>query len=260
MKTIALTTATLLTAISFSLPAQAENLRHTSQLLSTKSCSNCDLTGAGLVMADLVGADLSNANLSHANLSQANLTGANLSGANLAGASLNGANLSSANLSGANLTATDLRGAYIVNANLTGTNLDTAYIQGTEGIPSYAGTKEQFYNWATAEASKGNYPKAIELYNQALALDPDFAPAYMARGLAYYRLGNEPAATLDVQAASILFSSQQNESAHQTAEQFLVVMENNRKPREVGEGSPNWQNAIGGIGTLLLRLLVPGGF
>lgn len=255
MKTIALTTATLLTAISLSLPAQAENIRHISQLLSTKSCSNCNLTGAGLVMADLVGADLSNADLSHANLSRANLTGANLSGANLAGASLSGANLAGANLSGAILTATDLRGAYIVNADLTGTSLDTAYIQGTIGIPNSAGTKEQFYNWATTEASKGNYSRAIELYNQALALDPDFAPAYMARGLAFYRMGNEPAATLDVQVASVLFSSQDNESAHQAAEQFLVVMENNRKPREIGEGSPNWQNAIGGIGTLLMRLL-----
>lgn len=71
------------------------------QLLATKQCQNCDLSGA-----NLSGANLPNANLTGANLTGANLTGANLTGANLSNANLTGANVTDANLSNANLTGT----------------------------------------------------------------------------------------------------------------------------------------------------------
>src|SRR4028118_1414235 len=157
LKLTVFTTAALLTTTSLSAVAKAENLQHIQQLLSTRQCSQCELSGAGLVLADLSGANLSGADLSRANLSRANLTGANLTGANLTGASLNGANLSGANLSGANLSATDLRDAFLGNAQLFGTSLNTAYIQGAVGIPEYAGTPEDFYAWGVTESERGNY-------------------------------------------------------------------------------------------------------
>jgi uncharacterized protein YjbI with pentapeptide repeats len=220
-------------ALIFSLGAaaslRAENLEHLSQLLSTKQCSQCDLSNVGLVTANLTGANLQGANLVGANLSNANLQGADLSGANLSGASLNGANLIGANLSNSILSATDLRNAHLGNANLTGVNLETAYIQGTVGLTNYAGTPAQFQAWGLKEEGKGNYATAIEYYNRALNLDPNYAPAYLARGLTYYRLGNEVVAIQNGQTAAQLFQAQQNETGYQASQQFLTNIEIARK-------------------------------
>jgi uncharacterized protein YjbI with pentapeptide repeats len=72
-----------------------KNVDIISQLLETKQCQRCNLSGA-----NLSGTNLSGANLAGANLNGANLSGTNLSGANLSGASVNGTNLSGANLNG----------------------------------------------------------------------------------------------------------------------------------------------------------------
>jgi tetratricopeptide (TPR) repeat protein len=251
-------TTTLIVALSFATPVASENLQHTSQLLSTKSCVKCDLAGAGLVLADLRGADLRGANLSEANLSRANLAGADLTGANLAGASLNGANLTRVNLSNANLLRTDLRNAYLTDVDLTGVDIETAYIQGVIGLPNQAGTKEQFYRWAVQEAESGNYVAANEHYNRALSLDPDFAPAYLGRAVIAYRFGKEREAFQDAKVASILFAAQENEEGQQAAENFIVAMEQirNRDPDQVQDAGPNFGAIIRSVGTLLFRFLL----
>jgi uncharacterized protein YjbI with pentapeptide repeats len=59
----------LLTAIGFAAPVKAENPEHVRQLLETKRCPGCDLTGANLANIDLSEADLTGADLSGANLS-----------------------------------------------------------------------------------------------------------------------------------------------------------------------------------------------
>lgn len=254
MKRTILTTAFLLTATSFHAIANAENMEHTQRLISTKQCQQCDLSGAGLVLADLNGASLSGSDLSRANLSRANLRGADLSGANLTGASLYGADLSGANLSGATLNGTDLRDAYLVNAKLYGTTLNTSYVQGAIGIPEYAGTPEDFYAWGVSEAQRGNFRAAIEKFNQVLSIKPDFAPAFLARGVALYRLGNEAGATQDAQMAGALFNSQGNTSGYQASQDFVKAMEFARKPPKSGGGS-SIGNFIGSVGSLLLQLL-----
>lgn len=251
-------TTTLITALSFATPIAAENLQHTSQLLSTKSCVKCDLAGAGLVLADLRGANLQGANLSQANLSRANLAGADLTGANLAGASLNGANLTGANLRNANLIRTDLRSAYLTDVDLTGVNIETAYIQGVIGLPDHAGTKEQFYRWATQEAENGNYIVANEHYNRALSIDPDFAPAYLGRAVIAYRFGKEREAFQDAKVASILFAAQDNKEGYQAAENFLIAMEQirNQDPDQVRDSGPDFGGVIRSVGALLMRFLL----
>ncbi len=254
LKLTLLTTTALLTAINLQAIAKAENLQQTQQLLSTKQCQQCDLTNAGLVLADLAGADLSGADLSRANLSRANLTGANLAGANLTGTSLNGANLSGANLSGANLESTDLRDAILLNASLYGTSLKTAYIQGTMGIPQYAGTAEDFYAWGVVEADRGNYRAAINKYNQALSLKPDFAPAYLARSVALLNLSNYKAASQDAQVAATLFSVQQNPNGYQLAQNMIQGIAIAQNPPKARSGT-SLGNALVSIGSLLLQFI-----
>jgi tetratricopeptide (TPR) repeat protein len=256
MKLTILTTAALLTTTNLSAIATAENLQHIQQLLSTKQCQQCDLSGAGLVVADLAGAKLSGADLSRANLSRANLMGADLTGANLSGASLNGANLSGANLSGANLGGTDLRDAFLANAQLFGTSLNTAYVQGAIGIPQYAGTPEDFYAWGVGEANRGNYKAAIEFYNQALILKPDFAPAFLARGVARFNLGDPAGATQDAQKAGDIFNVQGNPVGYQTSQDMIRGIEIAQNPPKARSGT-SLGNAIVGVGSLLFRLLSP---
>ena len=256
MKITILATAAVLTTMSIFAPTQAENLSHISQLLSSKKCIECDLSGSGLVMANLSGAQLSRADLRHANLSRANLSGADLSGADLSGASLAGANLTGANLMGASLNGTDLRNAYLVNANLVGVALETAHIQGAIGMPNYAGTPEQFYTWAVQEAEKGNFTAAIKHYNRALNLDPNFAPAYLGRGLVQYRIGKETAAMADAVLAAKLFEEQENLSGYQASHNFIQGIELVRNASETDGGASNMQRFLGGVGSLLLRLLL----
>ncbi|OKH21225.1 hypothetical protein NIES593_16555 [Hydrococcus rivularis NIES-593] len=256
MKFNLLAIATILSAIGLSIPVRAENLEHIRQLLSTRECSQCELSGAGLVMSNLAGVNLRGANLSGANLSQANLTGADLSGANLAGASLYGANLVGANLAGAILDGTDLRSAYLTNANLIGTKLDTAYVQGAYGIPTYAGSPQQFYGWGLVESKKGNHAAAIEHYNRSLSLDPQFAPAYLARGIANYRLGKQGQAKKDAEMASQLFQKQQNKPGFDASQNFLVTMEAIRQSNQEPEETSGFMRFLQGAASLLLQFLV----
>lgn len=58
------------------------------QLLKTKQCQRCNLSGANLSGSNLIGADLSYANLSNADLRNTNMLGANLNNANLSNAKL----------------------------------------------------------------------------------------------------------------------------------------------------------------------------
>jgi tetratricopeptide (TPR) repeat protein len=256
MKLTILATAALLTATSLNSVASAENLQHIQQLLSSKQCPQCELNGAGLVMANLAGANLSGADLTRANLSRADLTGADLTGANLSGASLNGAILAGANLSGANLSGTDLRDAYLLNAQLFGTNLTSAYVQGAVGIPQYAGTAEDFHAWGTVESERGNYKAALAFYNQALTLKPDFAPAWLGRGVARFRLGDEAGATQDAERAGVLFTAQGNTTGYQASQTLIQGIEYALNPPEVRTRT-SLGNALVGIGSMLLQFLAP---
>ncbi|NJM63990.1 MAG: pentapeptide repeat-containing protein [Oscillatoriales cyanobacterium RU_3_3] len=58
MKFGILTTTGVLIAIAFASPASAENAAQVKQLLETKNCRGCDLTGSQLSGMDLSGSDL----------------------------------------------------------------------------------------------------------------------------------------------------------------------------------------------------------
>ncbi|MBD2676695.1 MULTISPECIES: pentapeptide repeat-containing protein [Nostoc] len=254
MKNQILATATFLTLVSLTTTVQAANSEHVKQLLATKQCQNCDLTHAGLVMADLSGANLSGANLAGANLSRANLSGADLRGANLSGASLFGANLTEARFSGANLAAADLRSSYLTNAELNGAYLNNSNFQGAIGIPSQIASPEDFYALGVAQAEKGNPQQAISYFSQAIAIKPDYAGAYLARGVARYQILDRQGAFVDAQAADKLFTSQKNTPGMQTAQAFMKELQT-PYTEKVSSGSPSFVDFFGSVGSLLLQFL-----
>ncbi|AVH66004.1 hypothetical protein CDG77_03410 [Nostoc sp. 'Peltigera membranacea cyanobiont' 213] len=252
MKNQILGAAAFLTTISLTTSVQAANSEHVRQLLATKQCQNCDLTNAGLVMADLSGANLSGANLTGANLSRANLSGADLRGANLSGASLFGVNLSEAKFSGANLAGTDLRNTYLANAEMKGAYLNGANFQGAVGIPSQIASPDEFYALGIAEGQKGNQQQAIGYFNQAIAIKPEFAGAYLARGIARYQILDRQGAFQDAQVAEKLFTSQNNTPGTQTAQAFIKELKTPVNDR-VSTGSPSFVDFLGSLGSVLLQ-------
>ncbi|PSB06928.1 low-complexity protein [Pleurocapsa sp. CCALA 161] len=258
MKPQLLAVIVILTTIA--VPAQAENLSDLNQLLSTKKCSQCDLSNAGLVQVDLTGSHLTGANLAGANLSQANLQGADLHGADLSGTSLYGANLTGANLTDANLTGTDLRNAYVGSANLAGVDLESAHVDGIKGLAATAASAEQFHRWGVREAESGNYQGAIANYQKAIQLDPELAPAYLGLAIIQYNFDYRTAAQKNNQMAINLFKKQKHELGLQTATNFqqrmILIQEadNNVAQKEGGHGQIG--KFIGSVGSLLLQFLL----
>ncbi|MGI0487921.1 pentapeptide repeat-containing protein [Pantanalinema rosaneae CENA516] len=245
----------LVTILSFSSAAQAENLAHTQQLLATRQCPQCDLSNAGLVFANLSGANLSGANLIGANLSQANLTGADLRGANLTGAALYGANLSGARLDGANFNSADLRTAYVVGANLQDAVLTNTLLRRTIGLPSTLVSAADFYRWGLQDTEQRNFGDAIENYSQALIRKPDSAYAYLGRAVARYQNSDQAGAIGDFQQAKDLFKQQGNLEAAKVAEEaHKQLTDPPRKKRGIGFAE-GFLSVVGGLLQVALSLL-----
>ncbi|WP_225938264.1 pentapeptide repeat-containing protein [Leptothermofonsia sichuanensis] len=248
-KTIPTGMVALLTTLSVATPARSQNFDHTQQLLSTRKCPRCELSNAGLVFANLSGADLSQANLAGANLSRANLQGADLRGANLTGASLYGANLVGAKLDGANLTVTDLRGAYMMGASLVETVMHGTLLQGAVGLSPETGSAEQFYQWALQDEHRKNYPGAIDNFTQALSRKPDFAQAYLGRGVVLLQSGEDEAGLADIRQAERLFTAQGNQEGSKLTQAMIKQL--TTPPPQPKSGNGLGLALLGLIGTAL---------
>jgi uncharacterized protein YjbI with pentapeptide repeats len=240
--------ATIGIGIPAQIPAQAENINHLQQLLSTKACTSCDLQGAGLVMANLPKVQLSKANLEGANLSRSNLQGADLRGSNLMGASLYGANLGGADLRGADLRGADLRNAYLGRANLTGAYLDQANLYGAIGLPSTIANADTYQTWGLYASQRSRHQEAIDYYNQAIALNPKAAPSYLGRSLSLSVLGDTAPAIKDAQQAEALFKAQNNPEGAQAATDTRIALEQSLNPEIVkgGNGAKPSSGSSGG--------------
>lgn len=261
----------ILATTAISTPAFAENFNHIRQLLSTRRCQQCELSNAGLRLANLTGADLQGAdlslanfdqaNLSRANLSNANLTGAvlfraNLGNANLAGADLSGANLAGAYLvgvdfTGANLAGADLTGAIVNNAIFTGSRLEQVNLQGVTGLPGGLLKPEDYYLLAFQEARVGQHRNAIANYDQAIKLSPDFAAAYLGRGVTRLQLGDAKGAMTDWKKSEELFKAQGNNNGLEVSKQFITAMEQ----RQRGRRGNMFMNVVNSVAPLLLRFI-----
>ncbi|MDX2099753.1 MAG: pentapeptide repeat-containing protein [Leptolyngbyaceae cyanobacterium bins.59] len=252
MKPNSLVLVALTVPLWFSTTAHAASPDTIRTLLTTKRCPKCDLVDAGLVYARLIGADLRGANLVRANLSRADLTGADLSGANLSGASLVGANLTGANLTGANLLGADLRDTYLAGAKFDGATLQATNLRRTVGLQSGVGSYEDFYRWGMEDYRSDNVPGAIENYNQALGLNPKFAPAYVGRAASLLKQGRSAEAIADAQLASQLFKEQGNMQSHETSEQFIKAV---IEAEKIAKERRNQGRDGGGIGGFFQSLV-----
>lgn len=258
LSAIALTFTTIIP-----LPAAAENLANTQRLVSTRECERCDLTRAGLVFANLQGARLQGANLSQANLNRANLSGADLRGANLTGTVLSGTNLAGADLRGADLRQADLREAYLAGAHLEGANLEGAVLRGAVALPEEVVSAEQLYVWGLTESQRGNYEGALRYLNQSLDRQPNFAHAYLARGIVRFRQRNVDAALADAIRARELYVAQGNTSGEQVTIQFeqgvkawqQADADATERDRRAGRGN-NFMNFLGGLMGLMLQFVL----
>jgi len=227
--------------------ARAENPDHIRQLLATKQCQRCDLSGAGLVRVQLPAANLQQSDFSRANLSQGNFASADLSGARLAGSSLAGANLSGADLTGADLRNADLRGAILTGAILDNADLTGAAVMGTIDLPQTVGSAEMFYQWGMEAAQQKRYEKAIEQFTQATARDPLHAPSFLGRSISRFESGDRKGAIVDVEMAHSLFKSQGNTTRAEQTEKIALEM---KKP-EVTSGGRSGN----GLGMGLMNIL-----
>lgn len=254
MRNQVLSVALFVSVVGLSAEVRAANPEHLKQLIATKQCQQCDLSGAGLVRADLRGADLSGANLIGANLSRANLSGADLTGANLSGTGLFGANLSAAKLAGANLLGADLRNTYLMSVDLTGVDLRAVNLQGAVGIPLQSAQPQQFYAWGVAAAQQGNQQQAIDYFEQAIAAKPDYAGAYLARGIARFQIFDRKGAFEDAQLAEKMFTSQNNREGVITAQAFIQELQAPLEPK-LDKGKPSFTDFVGSLGSVLLQFL-----
>jgi uncharacterized protein YjbI with pentapeptide repeats len=241
--------------------AIAANPDQVQRLLTTRQCPGCDLRQAGLVYADLRGADLRGADLRGANLSRAQLATANLDGADLRGTSLFGADLSMASLRQANLGGADLREATVTQADFDGAITTNAGYMGAVGLPPSLADARTRLNWGIQVADRRNYPAAIDYYNQAIALDPNLAEAYLNRSAARAKLADYGGAIADARQAETLFN-QRNDATHaQIAQEFYTQLETYLETAAEGEqgGGNGWGidllNFVRGVGSYFIPFL-----
>lgn len=239
----------LIIAVDFSNAAQAEDLQHSQQLISTGECPECDLSQASMVYMDLSKANLQDADLSYANLSRVNLANADLQGADLAGAVLFNANLAGADLTGADLTGADLRQAYLVGANLEGAILDHALFYGSVGMPESITSPQVLFDMGLEEASRGNFDAAYEYYTQVLELEPDTPAVYLARSVVRYQVADVVGAIADANTAESLFQDENNLEGQVMASGLSerIVQQQEAIAEGPSAGKPNFMNLLEGI-------------
>lgn len=241
--------------------AIAANPEQVQRLLTTGQCPGCDLRQAGLVYADLRGADLRGADLRGANLGRAQLATANLDGADLRGTSLFGADLSMASLRQANLGGADLREAIVTQANFDGAITTHAEYRGAIGLPPSLADARTRLNWGIQVADRRNYPAAIDYYNQAIALDPNLAEAYLNRSAARAKLADYAGAIADARQAETLFSQRHDTLHAETAQAFYTELEAYLKAAAEDEqgGGNGWGidllNFVRGVGSYFIPFL-----
>ncbi len=247
-------------AIGVGFPAQAENIEHVQQLMSSRECQTCQLSGASFVHTDLSDVNLVDADLSRANLNRVDLRNADLRGANLVGAVLFNANLAGADLRGADLRGADLRQSYLLDANFEGANVEGANLRGAVGIPAALIAYSDYYRWGAIETQRGNYEEAIAYYTRSLSLEPTFAPSLLGRSIARYELGDESGAIEDASRAEELFTIQNDAEGQQAAvkvqDGIVAVQEARSEAAEGSSGGSNFLNFLGGVGMLLLRFVL----
>ena len=212
-------------------PAIAGDEQHLIQLLESRQCPACRLSDVDLTHADLRDADLKGAQLQRANLSQSRLDGADFSGSNLSFTSFQGASLRGADLRNSRLIGTDLRRADLTGALLDQKALDQSHWNGARGVSQGARSHAGLHNAGVDAAQEGRWPVAEQLFDAAIAANPDEPLSWVARGLSRGEQGKDELASHDFVYASQLFADQgDNVKAEQLLEASRLVYDIDIEP------------------------------
>ena len=241
-------------------PARAASPEQLMRLLQQRSCPDCRLQDADLVQADLRDADLRRARLQRANLNGARLDGARLVGADLSFTSLKGASLRGADLRGALLEGTDLRASDLSGAQLDPGALARSHWSQARGLEPGSLTYAQLHNAGVEASQGGNPPRAEDLFGQAIALRPDAAITWLARGIVRNEQGKTALAVQDFRYAAVLFAEQGDAETSRKLTQAAVAMEKPaaKAPGGNGAGSAFLSGAVNlfqGLAPLAMKLL-----
>jgi uncharacterized protein YjbI with pentapeptide repeats len=248
LATLALGLTTFLTGSGVAL-ASDDLLR----VLGDKSCNGCKLQDADLVFADLRDAQLQKAQLQRANLSRSRLDGADLRGANLnqttfVGASLRGADLRGAQLIGADLRKSDLSGALFDSEALA-----NAHWEGALGVTAEASSYAALHNAGVAAVQQGHFTKGEELFNKALAKQPNAAVTWLARGITRSEQAQMELAQSDLTYAAQLFEAEGNLKLAQEIREAVARSEKTAK----GKHGNGWGSQILSGTAGILQQLAP---
>ena len=224
------------------------------RLLLQRSCPGCRLQDADLVHADLRDADLRRTQLQRANLSGARLDGARLQGADLSFTSLQGASLRGADLRGARLEGTDLRESDLSGAQLDPGALSRSHWTAARGIGGGSLGYAELHNAAVEAFQQGNTPEAERLFGEALALKPEAALTWLARGIARNGLGKTAEAAQDFRYAAALYAQQGESATARQVEEAAVALETPAPSGRRGNGK-GVQMMSGAVG--LFQALAP---
>ena len=86
-------------------------------------------------------------------------------------------------------------------------------------------TAEDFMRQAGARSEEGDYLGAVQSYDQAIQLDPDYSRAYANRGLVRLNLGDRRGALEDWQQAAKMFLAQGSMTNYEMALGYIRKLE-----------------------------------
>ena len=94
-------------------------------------------------------------------------------------------------------------------------------------------TAEDYHQHGMEKAKRGKYKEAVEDFTQVVCINPNYATAYKYRGLAYSRLGENPAAIADFNKAADLYLKQGHpEDCQDVLDRALKLQAPTPKPQE----------------------------
>jgi tetratricopeptide (TPR) repeat protein len=112
----------------------------------------------------------------------------------------------------------------------------------TDKIAAPAESAETFFKHGTASLNKGNYERAITEYDLAIQVKPDYAEAYLQRGLAYYRNHRLVRAMDDLNRAAELRSLTHQHIFGGPKSAWILVSGN--KPKTICKRQKTWESLV----------------
>ena len=162
------------------------------------------------------------------------------------------------------LRLTDLRRTDLTGALLDPKALDQSHWDGARGVTKGARSHARLHNAGVEAAQTDQWPKAEQLFNAAIAANPEEALSWIARGLSRGEQGKDDLASRDFAYAGQLYEDQgDNIKASQLLEASRRVYDNPNKSDAFsgnGTGSTLMSGALSTVQALVpiaLKILMP---